>query len=163
MVQRCFIAIGVAFCLVAVGFGQSTSSPALSPALRIHLQAEQFRTVTSIRGFPLGVRDGLQTLFGTATLDIAEPGAEFQRAGAPNAGLPTRRLRAAGCAVDNHCLVYYERGGAIVTQRVALFHWAPSETRFDFGGAAPAGLATAEDVRKAIVSGAIKGGDKGPW
>ena len=47
-------------------------------ALRAHVQDERFGIVTSIRGLPLGVRDGLQTLFGSPTLDIAEPDGVFE-------------------------------------------------------------------------------------
>ncbi|WP_217551288.1 hypothetical protein, partial [Pantoea sp. GbtcB22] len=77
----------------------------LSKALQTHLQAERFQIVTSVRGLPLGVRDRLSTLFGRGTLDIAEPGAEFQSSSTPGTRtLPTRRLIAAGCAGDPHCL-----------------------------------------------------------
>jgi hypothetical protein len=116
-----------------------------------------FGLVASLRGLPLGVRDGLQTLFGSQTLDIAEPGAEFQVTSAiGNPTLPTRRLVAAGCSTD-HCLVYYERGGTVHTWQVALFHWTPAATRFEWGGIAPGGLATIDDVRSATLSGGIKG------
>ena len=120
------------------------------------MQAEPFGIVTSIRGLPLGVRNELQTMFGGA-LDIAEPGARFQATDVlvtPN--LPHRRLVAAGCSVD-HCLVYYERGGIAHTWHVALFHWTPAATRFEWGGTAPSGLATIDEIRKAILSGGIKG------
>jgi hypothetical protein len=144
--------------------GQSPSSAPLSAALRTHLQAERFLIVTSLRGLPLGVRERLQQMFGAFSLDIAEPGAEFQRSvarvGSP---LPSRRLVAAGCSADNHCLVYYERGGAPLTYRVALFHWTPAETRLEWGGTAPAGFATIDEVRKAVAAGKIPGGQAGPW
>jgi hypothetical protein len=39
---------------------------------------------------------------------------------------------------------------------VALFYWTPAATRFDWGGTAPASLATIDDVRNAALSGAIK-------
>ena len=141
---------------VAVG-RQATDAGALSGTLRAHVQGERFAIVTSIRGLPLGVRDGLQTLFGSGALDIAEPGGEFQGTGAvANPKLPLRRLVAAGCSTD-HCLVYYERGGTDHTWRVALFHWTPAATRFEWGATAPGGLATIDDVLKAILSGGIKG------
>jgi hypothetical protein len=117
--------------------------------LRAHLNEERFGIVTSTTGLPLGVRDALRALFGSATLDIDEPGANPQR--------HPRRLVAAGCAVDQHCLVYYERGGGARTWHAALFQWTPGATRFEWGGIAPGGLATIEDVRTAILSGAIKG------
>lgn len=141
----------------AVACSQSVAPVALSEALRDHVKNERFQIVTSIRGLPIGVRDGLQTLFGTQTLDIAEATAEFQVDDLivkPN--LPNRRLVAAGCTTD-YCLVYYERGGVEHTWHVALFHWTPAATRFDWGGTAPGGLATIEDVRNAILSGMIKG------
>ena len=139
---------------------QAAPTGALSEALRAHLKNERLEIVTSIRGLPLGVRDGLQTLFGSQALDIAEPGAEFQVTDvADNPKLPIRRLVAAGCSTD-HCLVYYERGGIAHTWQVALFHWTPAATRFEWGGTAPGGLATVDDVRKAVLSGAIKGPNK---
>jgi hypothetical protein len=78
-----------------------------------------------------------------------------------NSKLAIRRLVAAGCSYD-HCLVYYERGGTPRTWRVALFHWTPEATRFEWGANAPGGLATIDDVRRAILSGAIEG-STGVW
>jgi hypothetical protein len=128
----------------------------LSETLRTHVKDDRWLMVTSIRGLPLGVRDQLQSLFGSATLDIAEPGAEFQVTDVIGSSkLPTRRLVAAGCSIDR-CLVYYERGGIAHTWHVALFHWTPAATRFEWGGTAPAGLATIDDVRKSVLSRAIK-------
>ena len=146
---------------MAVMVGNQAPPPAaLSAALRAHVKDERFGIVTSIRGLPLGVREGLQTLFGSQSLDIAEPGAEFQATDViVNPKLPIRRLVAAGCSTD-HCLVYYERGGIAHTWQVALFHWTPAETRFDGGGIAPRGLASIDDVRSALLSGAIKGPNK---
>jgi hypothetical protein len=151
-------AIGVSLWSAMAAGSQATDAGAVSGALRAHVQDERFGIVTSIRGLPLGVRDGLQTLFGSQTLDIAEPGAEFQVTDVVvNPKLPIRRLIAAGCATDHHCLVYYERGGIDHTWHVALFQWTPAATRFEWGGTAPGGLATIDDVRNAILSGAIKG------
>jgi hypothetical protein len=153
-------AIGVSFWSAVVA-GSQAAAPALLPgALRAHVTDERFGIVTSIRGLPLGVREGLQTLFGSQTLDIVEPGTEFQVSDViVNPKLPIRRLVAAGCSTD-HCLVYYERGGIAHTWQVALFHWTPAMTRFEWGGIAPRGLATIDDVRSAILSGAIKGPNK---
>ena len=132
-------------------------SASYSAALRSHVKDARFGIVASIRGLPLGVRDGLQKLFGTQALDIAEPGAEFQATDAiVNPKLPNRRLVAAGCSPDHHCLVYYERGGSAHTWHVALFHWTPAATRFEAGGTAPAGLTNVDDVRKAILAGGPK-------
>ena len=141
---------------MAAGY-QAAPAMTLSGALRAHVKDATFGIVTSIRGLPLGVRDELQKLFGSKGLDIAEPGAAFQVGDVVvNPKLPSRRMVAAGCSSD-YCLVYYERGGTAHTWHVALFHWTPAATRFEWGGTAPGGLATIDDVRHAIVSGAIKG------
>jgi hypothetical protein len=150
------VAIGVSLGSAMAAAGQATDTGALPAALRTHVQDEPFAVVTSVRGLPLGVRDMLQKMFGSASLDIAEPGTEFQRTDVANPKLPIRRLVAAGCSNDHHCLVYYERGGAEHTWHMALFQWTPAATRFEGGGAAPAGLRTIEDVRKAIVAGGTK-------
>jgi hypothetical protein len=145
--------------LAVVTGSQTAPAAALPEALRAHVKNERFQIVTSVRGLPLGVRDGLQMLFGSRTLDIAEPGAEFQITDVVGNDLPTRRLIAAGCSID-HCLVYYERGGIVHTWQVALFHWTPAATRFEWGGIAPRDLVTIDDVRNAVLSGAIKGPNK---
>jgi hypothetical protein len=160
---RLLCAIGVSFLTAAVAWSQAPPSGALPAALRAHLQNEQFAIVTSIRGLPLDVRGEMQTLFRSQTLDIAEPGAEYQRTDViAKPQLPIRRLVAAGCSRDFHCLVYYERGGIAHTWQVMLFLWTPDATRFEWGGDAPGGLATIEDVRKAVLSGAIKN-HSGSW
>lgn len=145
----------VALSSCAAAGSQATDPGALPAPLRAGLQNERFQMVTSIRGLPLGVRDGLQSLFGSQTLDIADPGAGLEATGVTNT-LPTRRLAAAGCST-NYCLVYYQRLGNDPTWHVAVFHWTPDTTRFEWGGAAPAGLATEDEVRKAILAGRIKG------
>ena len=154
---RVLCAIAVSLCSLVVAGSQTPGPVVLSGTLRAHVKDERFDTITSIRGLPLGVRDELQRLFGSPTLDIAEPGAPFQATDVIlNPKLPTRRLVAAGCSTD-HCLVYYERGGKDHTWHVALFHWTPAATRFEWGGTAPGGLATIEDVRSAMLSGGING------
>jgi hypothetical protein len=149
--------------LCAIGVSLSSTvadgrqAAALSGALKSHLQNERFQIVTSIRGLPLGVRDELQKLFRGQALEIAEPGAEFQVTDViAKPGLPIRRLVAAGCAADHHCLVYYERGGIAHTWQAALFQWSPGATRLEAGGVAPPRLASIEEVRSALLSGAIK-------
>ena len=149
-------AIGVALWSAVAASGQTSNSGPLPGALRAHLQAERFDLITSIRGLPLGVRDALERLFGNG-LDIAEPGAEFQVTNTASRNLPSRRMIAAGCSADFHCLVYYERGGTEHTVHVTLFHWSPNATRFEWGGTAPGGMKTIEDVRMAVLSGENKG------
>jgi hypothetical protein len=154
------IAIGVS-ALSTVAAGSQAAAPAtMSPTVRSHVKDERFQIVTSIRGLPLGVREELQTLFGSNTLDIADPGARFQVTDViVDPKLPMRRLVAAGCSM-NRCLVYYERGGIAHSWHVALFNWTPAETRLEWGGIAPSGLASIDDVRNAVLSGAIKGPSK---
>jgi hypothetical protein len=154
--------VGVSLLLALLAGHQAPSTTTLSGTLRAHVKAERFEIVTSIRGLPLGVRDSLQTLFGTGSLDIAEPDADFQATDVMvTPRLPSRRLVAAGCSAD-HCLVYYERGGFAHSWYVTLFHWTPAETRFEWGGAAPGGFASIGDVQKAVLSGEIKG-STGSW
>ena len=89
-----------------------TSSLQNEPALTARFAADGWLAL------PLGVRDELQTLFASQTLDIAEPGAEFQVTDViRKPDLPIRRLVAAGCSID-HCIVYYERGGIAHTWHV---------------------------------------------
>lgn len=153
------LAIGVSLSSSVV-IGQGPRASELSQALRAEVKDGRFQVVTSVRGLPLGVRDAMQTLFNTTTLDIAEPGAEFQVTDVVGTRmLPIRRLVAAGCSA-NYCLVYYERGGIAHTWQVALFHWTPAATRFEWGGSAPGGLKTIDEVRKAVLSGAIKSPNK---
>ena len=148
--------VAVILCLAVLAGEQAAPPTTLSTALRAHVKDERFGIVTSVRGLPLGVREAMQTLFGSGLLDIAEPGAEFQATDLMvNPKLPSRRLVIAGCSAD-HCLVYYERGGIARTWRVTLFHWTPPETRLELGGGAAGGLATIGDVRNAILSGEIK-------
>ena len=157
---RLLCTIGMSLWSAVATGNQAAQTTALPEALRAHVKDDRFQIVTAVRGLPLGVRDGLQTLFGSQSLDIAEPDADFQVTDVAGArALPIRRLVAAGCSVD-HCLVYYERGGIAHTWQVALFHWTPAATRFEWGGVAPGGLMTIDDVRKAVLSGAIKSSNK---
>jgi hypothetical protein len=157
------VVLGVFFAVlfaVSIVIGAAAGQPTLlggplPDALRAHLRAERFELVTSIRGLPLGIRDALQRMWNAQTLDIAEPGAAFQGTAVTDRTLPSRRLLAAGCSVDHHCVVYYERSGPARAWHVALFQWTPEATRFEGGGTAPGGLTTLEDVRQAIASSAI--------
>ena len=152
--------VGVSLWSLAGDSHQASPPAVLSAALRDHLKTERLEVVTSVRGLPLGVREALQGLFGSASLDIAEPGAEFQATDViVNPKLPTRRLVAAGCSAD-HCLVYYERGGIAHTWHVALFHWTPGATSLAWGGAGRGGMRTIDAVRNAVLSGEIKGPPK---
>jgi hypothetical protein len=160
MRRRLLFTIAVSLWSAAVAAGQQPAGP-LSPALRAQLQNGRFQAVTSVRGLPLGVRERMTTMFG-GTLDIAEPGAAFQSTDVlVTPRLPLRRMVGAACSNDFYCLVYYERGGIAHTRYVLLFHWSPDDTRFEWGSTAGA-YKTIDDVRKALLAGAIKG-QVGPW
>ncbi len=151
-----FCAIGLSVWWAVAATSQTAVTGDLPGTLRDHMKAERFDVVTSIRGLPLGVRDGLQRLFGSQTLDIVES-LEFQGTDATvTPERPLRRFVAAGCSID-HCLVYYERGGSDPAWLVALFHWTPDETLFEWGGHTRGGPATLEGVRNAVLSGMVKG------
>jgi hypothetical protein len=109
------------------------------------------------------VRDALQHLFGGLSLDIADPDASW-RAGRSvmDPTLPSRRLVAAGCSYE-YCLVYYERAGTAPSWRVAFFRWTPNASRFEWGGRAPGGLSTIDDVRARLLSATLPGGPPDPW
>ena len=161
MRRRLLCAIVMSLWAAAVAAGQQPAG-SLSPALRARLQKGTFQAVTSVRGLPLGVRERMTTMFG-GTLDIAEPGAAFQSTDVlVTPRLPSRRMVAAACSSDFYCLVYYERGGIAQTRYVLLFHWSPDDTRFEWGSTAAGAYKTIDDVRKALLSGAIKG-QVGPW
>ena len=92
-------AIGLSVWSAVAATSQTAVPAALSATLRDHVKDERFEIVTSIRGLPLGVREGLQTLFGSQTLDIAESRAEFQGTDLTvSPKRPLRRLVAAGCS-----------------------------------------------------------------
>ncbi len=150
--------------LVAAVFGVSVvaavAQPAVAPrvaaSLQAHVRDERFQAVTAVRGLPLGVREELQRMFGSSAMAIADPGAPFQVTDViADPSLPIRRMSVAGCSQD-HCLVYYERGGIAHVWHVVLFHWTPEATRVEAGGIAPAGLRTVDDLRAAVLSGALK-------
>jgi hypothetical protein len=156
------------FCVIALAMWSATGAAgqqpagALSPALRTRLQNGTFQAVTSVRGLPLGVRERMTTMFG-GTLDIAEPGTAFQSTDViTTPRLPIRRMISAACSNDFYCLVYYERGGIAQTRYVLVFHWSPDDTRFEWGSTASGAYKTIDDVRKALLAGAIKG-QVGPW
>jgi hypothetical protein len=136
---------------------QSTVPPTVAAPILAHVRDERFQIVTAVRGLPLGVREELQRMFGSSAMAIADPGAPFQVTDViTDPSLPIRRLSVAGCSQD-HCLVYYERGGIAHVWHAVLFHWTPEATRVEAGGIAPPGLRTVDDLRNAVLAGALKG------
>ncbi len=143
--------------VAAAALAQSLVSPTLPAPVRAHVRDERFQIVTAVRGLPLGVREELQRMFGSTAMAIADPGERFQVTDViTEPGLAIRRLSVAACSQD-HCLVYYERGGIAHTWHAVLLHWTPDGTRVEAGGTAPAGIRTIDDLRNAVLSGALKG------
>ena len=149
-------AVFVSSCLLWACSRQSTGSVRLPGQLEAHIKRERFQTVSSVRGLPVGVRDGMRTLWGSKALAIAEPDTGSSGPDGRERDLPSRRLVAAGCSKD-HCLVYYELAPAAWAHRVVLFRWTPSATQMEWGGTAPAGLTTIDDVLMAVFSGDVQG------
>jgi len=142
---------------VGVASAQTSVSPTVPAAIQVHVRDERFQPVTAVRGLPLGVREELQRMFGSTGMAIADPGEKFQVTDViMEPALPIRRMSVAGCSQD-HCLVYYERGGIAHTWHAVLFHWTPDGTRVEAGGTAPFGIRTLDDLRNAVLSGALKG------
>lgn len=134
--------------------GRQAATFRMPADLQAHVKSERFQSVTSVRGMPLGVRDAMRALWGTPVLDIVDPDGSQPSDGGPKQS--SRRLVTAGCSSD-HCLVFYELGGKARSWRVALFHWTPSATKFEWGGTAPRSLAKFDDVLSAALSGNIEG------
>jgi hypothetical protein len=145
----------------ATALARQAPSPTLPRDLRAHVQDERFDDVSTTGGLPGGVHAELRTLFGSQTLDLANPGQAFRTGNAIDSKLPLRRLVVAGCSRED-CLLYYERGGRTRTWRVVLFHWTPAATTLEWGGIATGGLTSIDQVRSAVLSGAIKS-SAGPW
>jgi hypothetical protein len=154
------LALGLlVFRLLILGVLPASAQPVSStvPApIGAHVRSERFQVVTAVRGLPLGVREELQRMFGSAAMAIAEPGAPFQATDVvTDPSLPNRRMSVAGCSQD-HCLVYYERGGIAHVWHAVLFHWTPEGTRVVAGGIAPAGLRSVDELRDAVLTGRLK-------
>ena len=158
-----FTFVGV-FALALVGAkvreqtpGQQTTIP---EALRAHIRGERFSPLATVAALPASVRNALGSLFGSKTLDMADPGQPFQATDVmvmPR--LPARRLLAAGCSPD-HCLVYYERGGFAHIHQIVLFSTTDAAARLVHGGVAAGGLADLDQVKDALASGKVMGGSK---
>ena len=151
------VAIGWLLAAASAGVAQPSVPVTVPAAMRAHVLGERFQAVTAVRGLPLGVREELQRMFGSSAMAIADPGTPFQATDViTDPSLPIRRMSVAGCSQD-HCLVYYERGGIAHVWHAVLFHWTPEATRIVAGGLAPGGLRTVDDLRQAVLSGALKG------
>jgi hypothetical protein len=135
---------------------QSGTPGRLPAELQSHIKSERFQIVTSVRGLPLGVRDAMRALWGSPSLDIADPGTEFNASGAGDPNLPNRRLVSGGCSSD-HCFACYQLGGKVPSWRVVLFHWTPNATKFEWGGTVLRGLTKFDDVLTVVLSGNVAG------
>jgi hypothetical protein len=156
-VQVTTVVVGMLLAAASVSSAQPAVPATVPTATQAHVRSERFQVVSAVRGLPLGVREELQRMFGSSAMAIADPGAPFQVTDViTDPSLPIRRMSVAGCSQD-HCLVYYERGGIAHVWHAVLFHWTPNATRVVAGGMAPAGLRTVDELRNAVLSGALKG------
>jgi hypothetical protein len=132
----------------------------LTAGLRDHVRGERFVPVSTVATLPASVRTALSDLFGGKTLDMANPGQPFQATDVMvTPRLPARRLVAAGCSQD-HCLVYYERGGFAHVHQIVLFGTTDATARLVHGGVAPGGLADLDQVKDALASGKVMSGSQ---
>ena len=137
-----------------------TTDQGLTDGLKDHLRTERFEPVATVAALPAPVRTALSDLFGSGTLEMADPGQPFQATDVMvTPRLPARRLASAGCSAD-HCLVYYERGGFAHVHQIVLFGRTETSARFVHGGVAPGGLSSIEQVRDTLLSGKVMGGSK---
>jgi hypothetical protein len=155
MTPRVVSALVLMLAAAGVVRAQSAVPHTVAAPILAHVRDERFQVVTAVRGLPLGVREELQRMFGGSAMAMADPGAPFQATdNISDPLLPTRRLSVAGCSQD-HCLVYYERGGIAHVWHAVLFHWTPEGTRVEAGGIAPPGLRTVDELRSTVLSGAL--------
>jgi hypothetical protein len=162
--RRAHLSLPIALVIVLAAAnvrGQVVDASAQIPEpLRVHLRTERFTPVASVSALPANVRKALQELFGEATLEMAEPGAPFQQTDlVQTPRLPWRRLVSAGCAED-HCLVYYEKGGYVRVFYALVFHMGEKGAALEFGGTAPGGPSDLEALKAAVISGKVVGQTK---
>lgn len=120
------------------------------------LKTMALKPVATIVELPAAVQAGLARLFGQVKLDMAEPGAEWQVTDVimkPN--LPVRRLVAAGCS-NEHCLIYYERGGIAHIWTVVMLRLDGPGADIVRGWAAPSGLGPVHQVQQAVAAGKLR-------
>ena len=133
---------------------------AIPESLRAHIRAETFSPLASVSALPAAVQTELARLFGTKSLDLADPGAPFQATDVvTNPRLPWRRLISAGCAAD-HCLVHYEKGGFAHLYQVVVLSRQGEAVRFAWGGAVAGPMPNVQAVRDTVASGKALGQTK---
>ena len=122
------------------------------------IQTDDALLVGRTRGYYSYSPDGEQTSaprYFYDVIDLADPAADAAAGvNMPKPAQVSRRLVSAACAID-HCLVYYERVGAS-QWNAALLHWTPENTRVEWGAAVPGGIASIDEVKLGMLSGAFK-------
>lgn len=144
------LALFVVFGAIA---GQNAPAPLVLPdAVRTHLKTETFAPVVHVADLPKPVQDALKTFFDTKTLDIADPGKDFQATDViMTPDLPIRRLIVAGCAAD-HCLVHYEKGGFAHSYEIAVVSINKTGASVQSHQLTNGALGTLADVKSEVVN-----------
>ena len=141
--------------LVGAGL-QMPAAAALSASAREHLRADTLAPIAHAAELPKLVQDALKANFSSPTLQMADPGQEWQATDVVmNPNLPTRRLISAGCSSD-HCLVHYEQGGIAHFYRVLLISVSKTAAKVDWSGMCGGPMPNVAEVQAQVVAGKIK-------
>ena len=140
---------------VAVGVQTPAAAP-LSATVRDHLRADTLAPIAHIAELPKLVQDALRANFSSPTLDMADPGQQWQVTDVVmDPKLPMRRLISAGCSSD-HCLVHYEQGGIAHFYRVLLISVSKTAAKVDWSGMCGGPMPNVAEVQAQVVAGKIK-------
>jgi len=137
---------------------EGTAVPYTLPAaVRAHLKSETLTPVEHVRDLAPSAREALRSLFEADSLEMADPGAEFQSTDAiVTPSLPVRRLIAAGCSRD-HCLIHYERGGISHSYQIVLLALSKEGARPQWGGSTSGAIAGLAELKAQVVEGRVRG------
>lgn len=151
-VHASFVA-GLALSVLPSPSAQAAGEPGDAEA---RLKTMVLQPVATVAELPAAAQAGLARLFGQAKLDMAEPGAAWQVTDVVmKPDLPGRRLVAAGCS-NQHCLIYYERGGIAHVWTVVMLRLDGPGAGFVQGWAAPSGLGPVHQVQQAVAAGKLR-------
>jgi hypothetical protein len=119
--------------------------------------------VTHVRDLPARVRDALQSLFKSDTLEIADPGAPFEATDdVSDPRLPSRRLDVAGCSRD-HCLLQYERGGYAHRFYAVLIAVSEKQATVEWAGSTHGAAHDLAELKSVVLQGKAGGNPTAPY